>query len=359
MTTPEEQVRFRPCLSKLPVYAAGKPAPDGFKVSSNESPFTPPAKVREAIIAHIDGLNRYPSPAVEPLRSALAARHGVEPHQIVVSTGSVAVLGDVVRALVDEGDEVVYAWRSFEAYPILVGCHGGESVQVPLTAGLGHDLDAMAAAVTDRTRAVIVCNPNNPTGTVIGQAELEEFVAKIPAHVAVVIDEAYLEFIDAEAQIDAEAIFRRHANVLILRTFSKVHGIAGLRIGYAIAHPKMAAALRAVSVPFSANSLAQAGALACLDDEVHAELMKRAAHIRTERARVYAALEEQGWHLPPHSEGNFVYLPLAERTQEFAAFAAERGLITRAYASDGVRVTIGEDEANSRFIEIAREWHNA
>src|SRR5699024_8166475 len=261
--------------------------------------------------------------------------------QIALSTGSVAVTGDLVRALVGEGDEVVFAWRSFEAYPILVGSHGGVGVQVPLTAAAEHDLEAMAAAITDRTRLVLLCTPNNPTGPSLSTEQVEDFLARVPDHVVVAIDEAYREFHDPATVAGTAGIFRRHGNVVLLRTFSKLQGLAGLRIGYAVAHPRLARALSQVTVPFGSSLPAQVAALASLRGDVQEELAERAAWIRDERSRVTAALAEQGWELPV-SQGNFVFFPLGEESGAFAAFADERGLVLRAYGDDGVRATIAE-----------------
>ena len=356
---PAENIRLRPTLEGLPAYVAGKPAADDgilrYKISSNESPFPPVLAVRDAVIASLGATHRYPDAAAGELRERLGAKHGVEPAQIALSTGSVAVSGDLVRALVGEGDEVVHAWRSFEAYPILVGSHGGVSVAVPVTATGEHDLEAMAAAITDRTRLVLLCTPNNPTGPSLSTDQVEEFLARVPEHVVVAIDEAYREFHDPATVLGTAGIFRRHGNVVLLRTFSKLQGLAGLRIGYAVAHPRLARALSQVTVPFGASSPAQAGALASLQPAVQEELEHRAEWIRSERSRVLAALAEQGWQLPA-SQGNFVYLPLGGQSAEFAEFADARGLVLRAYGTDGVRATIAEQEANDLLIEIAAAW---
>ncbi|MFC0673957.1 histidinol-phosphate transaminase [Brachybacterium hainanense] len=357
-----EQIRLRSALDALPAYVPGRPAADDgimrFKVSSNESPFAPLPAVQEAVVAALAGANRYPDMAALDLRAALGEMHGVAPEQIAVSTGSVAVSGDLVRALVDEGDEVVFAWRSFEAYPILVGSHGGRSVTVPLTETFEHDLSAMAAAITERTRLVILCTPNNPTGPALTTQAVREFLAAVPEHVVVAIDEAYREFHDPGTVLDSAGLFREHGNVVLLRTFSKMQALAGLRIGYAVAHPRLARALGQVTVPFGASLLAQAAALATLEPAAAAQLEERAALIRSERSRVLAVLRAQGWQLPD-SQGNFVFLPLGERSAEFAAFADARGLVVRAYGVDGVRITIAEVAANDRSIEVAGEFLRA
>ena len=356
---PVESIRVRPALEALPAYVAGRPpADDGrrrFKISSNESPFPPLPEVRDAAIAAMSGTNRYPDAAALQLREALGAEHGVDPSQVVLSTGAVAVSGDLVRAVVGDGDEVVFAWRSFEAYPILVGSHGGTSVMVPLTETLEHDLPAMAAAITERTRLVLLCTPNNPTGASLTTEAIEEFLESVPADVVVAIDEAYREFHDPRTVLDTAALFRRHGNVVVLRTFSKMQGLAGLRIGYAIAHPRLARALSQVTVPFGASLPAQAAALATLDPAVRERLDEQAAWIRSERDRVQSALAAQGWELPA-SQGNFVYFPLGEDSAAFAAFAEERGVVLRSYGTDGVRASIAEAEASDLLIAAAAAW---
>lgn len=356
---PLESVRIRADLDALPAYVPGRPpADDGihrYKVSSNESPFPPVPAVRDALVAAIEGIHRYPDMGAQALRAALGAEHRVDPSQIAVSTGSVAVTGDLVRAVVEPGDEVVFPWRSFEAYPILVGVQGGVSVRVPLTAQHALDLDAMADAITDRTRLVLVCTPNNPTGPGLTTEQIEAFLARVPENVVVALDEAYREFVDPEVEPDTARLFAEHGNVVLLRTFSKIHGIAGLRIGYAVAHPRLARAMSQVAVPFGAASLAQVGALACLEPAARAELLERAAFLRAERHRVMDALREQGWDIPD-SQGNFVFLDLRDRGAEFGRFADARGLVVRVYGDDGVRVTIAEKEANDRFLDIAAAW---
>lgn len=353
-----ENIHVRSALESIPSYVPGKPAPaDAFKVSSNESPFEPLPEIRAALEKELAGLNRYPDMAATKLRELLAREHGVEPAQVHVSTGASAVLGDLVRALADQGDEVIFPWRSFEAYPILVQSHGAVAVPVPLTAHEEHDLDAIAAAVTERTRLILLCSPNNPTGTVLTTAELEAFLGRIPDHITVALDEAYVEFADPEVRADSARLFVRFENLVRVRTFSKVHGIAGLRLGYAIAHPRLAEALDKVAIPFGASSLAQIAACVALEEPARTELAARVEWIRAERSRVESALDrlDLGCARVP-SHGNFVYLPLGERTGEFVQFALERGLVVRGYGSDGCRVTIAEEAANARFIDIAEAW---
>jgi histidinol-phosphate aminotransferase len=352
---PETPVRLRAALAGLPAYTPGRPAAarpglTAFKISSNENPYPPLPSVLEVVRGAASAMNRYPDMAVTALTEALAAHLDVPAPRISTGPGSVGVLDQLVRATCDDGDEVVFAWRSFEAYPILTTVAGARPVMVPLAAGARHDLDAMADAVTERTRLVLVCTPNNPTGTAVGEEELERFIARVPRDVLVVIDEAYLEFVTAPDAPDAMALHRAHPNVVVLRTFSKAFGLAGLRVGYAVAHEPVAEALRKSALPFGVNSLAQAAAVASL--EASDELEVRVKELVAERERVVSALREQGWDLPDQ-QANFVWFDLGEDTPAFAAACEEAGLTVRPYGTDGVRATVAEVEANDRLVEVA------
>ncbi len=357
----EVPVRLRAVLGSLPAYKAGRPAPQregvaAYKVSSNENPFPPLPSVLDVIREQAQAVNRYPDMTVAALTERLAAALGVEADNIATGTGSVGVLGQIVQAACDEGDEVVFAWRSFEAYPIVTTLAGAKPVMVGLDERARHRLDAMAAAVTDRTRVILVCTPNNPTGPIVTHRELAAFLDRVPDHVVVVIDEAYLEFVTDEEAPNALELWREHPNVVVLRTFSKAYGLAGLRVGYAVAHAPVAEALRKTAVPFGVNSLAQAAAIASLD--AFDELQARVDGLVAERDRVLAALREQGWELPD-SQANFVWFPLGERTAEFAAACEEAGLVVRPYGDDGVRVTVAETEANDLLLGVAASWRAA
>ena len=263
-------VRLRSTLTGVPGYVPGRPAasaPGGapaYKISSNENPYPPLPSVVDVVARAAQQMNRYPDMAATGLVQAIATHVGVDPDQVAVGTGSVGVLGQILAATCGEGDEVVHAWRSFEAYPILIQLSGATGVPVPLAPGGRHDLPAMAAALTDRTRLVLVCTPNNPTGPAVHAAELETFLDAVPADVLVVIDEAYVEFVRDSQAPDALAILRARPNVAVLRTFSKAYGLAGLRVGYALAGPDVAAALRKTAVPFGVSMLAQEAAIASL-----------------------------------------------------------------------------------------------
>jgi histidinol-phosphate aminotransferase len=355
MLTPVTRPAARGVVQKLPAYVPGaRGAGDGaFKLSSNENPFEPLPSVVEVIARTAGAVNRYPDMFAADLGEALAARHGLTPDSVVAGCGSVAVLGHVLQAFCDAGDEVVLAWRSFEAYPILISLQGAVGVPVPLDADGRHDLPAMAAAIGERTRVVLVCTPNNPTGPAVRSAELAEFLAAVPAHVLVVLDEAYIDFVRDADVIEGTALLAEHPNVVVLRTFSKAYGLAGLRVGYALAHPEIATAIRTASTPFGVNHLAQVAAVASL--EVADELAVRVDAIVGERERVLAGLRAQGWDVP-ESQANFVWLPTGERTTALAADAAAKGLLVRPFAGEGIRISIGEPAANDRVLEVAASW---
>ncbi|MER7072682.1 histidinol-phosphate transaminase [Terrabacter sp. NPDC000476] len=355
---PESTVRLRAVLAQMPDYKPGKAAvaPAGvtaYKLSSNENPYGPLPSVLAAIGDGATTVNRYPDMAVTALTERLAEALDVPAECIATGTGSVAVLGQIIDAACDAGDEVVFAWRSFEAYPIVTQLAGAEPVMVGLDDRARHRLDAMLAAITDRTRVVLVCTPNNPTGPCVHQAELEAFLDRVPKDVVVVVDEAYVEFVRDPEAVRGLEVWRERPNVVVLRTFSKAYGLAGLRVGYAVAHPPVAAALRKTATPFGVNSLAQVAAIASLD--AVDELTERVESLVAERDRVVQALTDQGWTLP-RSDANFVWFPLGADSTAFSQACQEAGLMVRQYGDDGVRVTIGEVEANSRLVEVAQRF---
>jgi histidinol-phosphate aminotransferase len=263
------------------------------------------------------------------------------------------VLGQIIAATCDPGDEVIYAWRSFEAYPIVVAIAGAVSVQVPLDANARHDLAAMAAAITPRTRLILVCTPNNPTGPAVHHDELENFLDAVPGDVLVVIDEAYVEFVTDASAPNGLTTYAARPNVTILRTFSKAYGLAGLRIGYAVAHEQVAEALRKTAVPFGVSTIAQQAAIASLD--AFDQLQERVDALVAERQRVVTGLRHQGWHVPD-TQANFVWLPLGADTAAFAAAADKAGLVVRTFAGEGARCTVAETEANDRLLHVARDF---
>jgi histidinol-phosphate aminotransferase len=348
---------MRPYLRDVPAYRPGSNpplGPDGqsYKLSSNESPNEPSAAVLQVLTEAAQHVNRYPDITGRPLREALAQRWDVPVDDIVVGPGSVAVLRQIMQAFVAEGDEVAYAWRSFEAYPITIQSVGGVSVRVPLTPSAEHDLDAMAAAITDRTRVVLLCTPNNPTGPAIHTAELEAFLDKVPSRVLVVLDEAYREYADDPRVPNGLDSYRQRPNVLVLRTFSKAYGLAGLRIGFAVAPTPIAAALQKTAIPFGLSSLAQAASIAALANEDL--LFADVATVIKERGRVRGRLLALGYQVP-ESAANCLWLPLGEESMEFSERCSHAGIAVRPFAPDGVRVTIAEVAANDAFLRVAEE----
>ncbi|MFD5226000.1 histidinol-phosphate transaminase [Microbacterium sp. NPDC058342] len=344
--------RIRPEIAALPPYRQGKQAgADAFKLSSNENPFEPLPSVLEAL-TRTTPINRYPDATAGALRARLGEKYGVGPDAVHVASGSVSILHQLVLGTSSVGDEVVYAWRSFEAYPSLPLVAGATGVQVPLAAGARHDLDAMADAVTERTRVIIVCTPNNPTGPIVTSAEFAAFVARVPQDVLIILDEAYAEFVTAPDAVDGleERIFEKHPNVVVLRTFSKAFGLAGLRVGYAIGHPRVLDAARTTGIPLSVTSAAERAAIASLDAE--AELRERVGVIVERRTRLLGGLRAQGWDVPD-SQANFVWLPAGERTDEVAAAFDAADLIVRPFSGDGIRISVGEEESIEQVLQVA------
>ena len=354
-SSPSQVPRIREALASIPAYRAGKGPSlrnDGvqaFKVSSNENPYPPLPHVQEVIAQAATAVNRYPDPGSVALIDAIASRFDVPGEHVAVATGAVALCYQFAHATCDPGDEVIFAWRSFEAYPILSAVAGATAVPVPLTDDLHHDLSAMADAVTDRTRLIFVCSPNNPTGTVVRQSELEDFLARVPPDVLVVLDEAYIEFNTDPQAAAGIATYQRFRNLAVLRTFSKAYGLAGLRVGYAIAHPPIIEALNKTALPFGVSVVAQAAAVASLADD--RELIERVIALTRERARVFAALAELGAPVVA-SEANFVWFSFGPASADFATHCEAAGLAVRSFPDEGVRVTVGEAAANDRLISL-------
>jgi histidinol-phosphate aminotransferase len=347
-------VKLRPILGSLPAYVPGRTMLGAIKLASNETPYPLLPHVVERVAAAVVDANRYPDNGSVELTSAIAAKFGIDADRVAVGCGSVSLCTQLVQAVADADDEVVYGWRSFEAYPIITAVSGASSIQIPLLDHV-HDLDAMADAITGKTRLVFVCNPNNPTATAVRRAELIAFLRRVPEDVVVALDEAYREFVTDPDVPDGTSLLDEHPNVVVLRTFSKAYGLAGLRIGYAIsADPAIAAALRQTQVPFAVSTVAQQAALACLEPPAEVQLMERVADVVRERERVYRELIAMGYPIPP-SQSNFVWFPLGDATTEWAAACEDRKVIVRPFASWGVRVTIGNADENDKFLAVARE----
>lgn len=349
---------LRSTLEGIPAYKAGKPpvvvpGVTSYKLASNENHHDPLPSVVTAINDCLAEIHRYPDYASVALRQAIADRFDVPTSHVSVGTGSVGILQQLVQITAGPGDGVLFGWRSFEAYPIMTQIAGATAQRVPLDATATHDLDAMLAAIDDTTRLVLVCNPNNPTGTVVGAQALRDFVAAVPSRILVVIDEAYTEFVDPSSTADGLELYREYSNVAVLRTFSKAYGLAALRVGFCIAHERVSEALAKVQVPFGVSTPAQVAAIASLAAE--AELLARVDVIVSERHRMAEALASLGLH-PAVSEANFVWLSLGEQTMDFAGACELEGITVRPFDGEGVRITIGEPAANDRLLEIAAAW---
>ncbi|MGN6793912.1 MAG: histidinol-phosphate transaminase [Streptosporangiaceae bacterium] len=351
--------RFRPILDQFSPYKPGKPpaATSGptYKLASNESPFGPLPSVLKVIADAAGEVNRYPDNGAVQLTEAIAARYGVPADHIALGCGSVGLVQQLLEAVSEPGAEVLYAWRSFEAYPYLSDLAGAKSVTVPLT-DERHDLEAMAAAITDTTRLIFVCTPNNPTGTIVTTAELTRFLDRVPGDCLVVLDEAYSEYVRDPEVPNGIELCRDRQNIAVLRTFSKAYGLAGLRVGFMVGNEAIAAAARKTMLTFSVNAVAQAAAIASLAAE--AELLDRVELVVAERERVRSGLIDMGWTVPP-TEANFVWLRLGEETLRFADACDQAGLSVRPFAGEGARVSIGEKAANDRFLEVARTFLNS
>jgi histidinol-phosphate aminotransferase len=351
-------IEFAERIRRIPVYpvAAGYDlGPDVALLASNESPFSPLPSVSEAAARVLDGTNRYPDPAYSPLRRALSDRYGVPADRIALGNGSCDILFAASAALLEPGAEVVYAWPAFSVYPQLAATSGARAIEVPLTADARHDLEAMAREVTVATRLVLVCNPNNPTSTALTLEEIEPFLARIPRHVCVILDEAYCEFSlalgDPYASVE---LLARHSNVVILRTFSKVYGLAGLRAGYALgAGPEFRAAVDQVRQPFHLNVAAQAAAAEALRHQEEVE--RRVVATVAARSSLVDGVARLGLWVA-ESDANFIWLHLPEDRpeDEIVSGLRERGVLVRAGRSLGregaLRVTVGTDAENERFV---------
>ncbi|WP_458106607.1 histidinol-phosphate transaminase [Arthrobacter sp. R3-55] len=341
----------RPGLELVPAYKQGRAAKvvsqHSYKLSSNENPYEPLASVKAALERELGQINLYPDISAKALIQRLADRFSVSPENIALGAGSVEVASQLIHAVAGPGDEVIFAWRSFEAYPSLVRIAGAVPVEVPLDPEARHDLTMMADAVTSKTRLIFICNPNNPTGTTVSTDELDVFLTKVPANVLVVIDEAYLHFnLDPTTAVGID-FYRRYPNIAVLHTFSKAYGLAGLRLGYAIADPEVIGNLRKVAVPFAVTSLAQAAGIASLDAE-H-ELQERIDQLTKNRSALIEQLKRAGLHVGP-SEGNFVWAATGPDTLRISAYLEGAGVTVRAFPGEGMRISVGTPEATAAAV---------
>lgn len=319
--------------STLPAYVPGRPAvAGGLKLSSNELPFDPPPSVRAAFTAAAADLHRYPDHRATALRRRIAEQHGLDPTQVAVGAGSVGLLQQLCLAYAGPGDEVAFSWRSFEAYPILTALAGATARTAPLARWTGSlDLDTLAACVTERTALVLLADPNNPTGTTVPAADLERFLVRIPPSALVVLDRAYAEFVTSADAADPAGLLAEHPNLCVLRTFSKAHGLAALRVGYLLGRVEVVDAVDRTLLPFAVNGPAQAAALASLEPPAADEVTRRAAAIISERARFARELRLLGVPVAD-PQGNFVWVPGVQVEPE--------GVATRVFP-EGTRITVG------------------
>ncbi len=352
----------KPHIAELDPYQPGKPIEElerelgiqgSVKLASNENPLGPSPKAVEAIRAALEGVNRYPDGASFRLRQALSKRLGIPENQLVFGTGADEMLELFAKSFLGPGDEAVFAWPSFAMYPIVVKGMGATPIAVPLNGNMVHDLSAMADAIGERTRLVLVCNPNNPTGTSVGAEAFDRFAASLPEDVILVVDEAYFEFVRRDDFPDSFGWVSRRPGTAVLRTFSKIYGLAGLRVGYGMMDAEMASYLERARHPFNVNLLAEAAALAALDDEEHVE---RTLRTNREGAEVLSrGLEALGIEVWP-TDANFL---LARTGAESYEKLLLEGVIVRPLAGFGlpehVRITIGTAKENEKLLMALRK----
>jgi histidinol-phosphate aminotransferase len=359
-------VTFADKLARLPSYQAGVPtgqAPESVaaegiaQLASNESPYPPHPQVVEAIARAASAANRYPDPGATLLRSRIADRHETDPARVAVGNGSCELLLAAAEALCEPGAEILFAWPSFSIYPHLAALSGAREVKVPLAEGDVHDLEEMLEEVTAATQLLLVCNPNNPTGTYLDAERIAGFCESVPEHVTVILDEAYVDFQvhdDPDTTVD---LLDRFPNLVLLRTFSKCHGLAGLRVGYALCSPAFRAAVDAVRQPFSVNAIAQAAAGEAVRHQD--DLIQRVERTIIERVFVEEELRSLGLQTPD-SQTNFSWVALGERDEAAIVDAlADQGILVRPGAALGgpghFRVSYGTRDENLRFIAALRE----
>jgi histidinol-phosphate aminotransferase len=348
-------LEFNRRLEGIPVYPAAETYEfrgELVKLASNETPWAPHSQVLEAVEAELRTLNRYPDPAKTRLRRAIADRTGVPIERVTTGNGSCEILLAAAEAMLEPGAELVYAWPSFSMYPHMEKASGATGIRVPLDADGRHDLDAMATEVTAATRILLICNPNNPSATAFTPAEVDAFVAELPRHVAVILDEAYVEFSTLQDPDESIELLGRHPNLVILRTFSKVYGLCGLRCGYALAAESFRSAVDRVRQPFSVNALAQAAAVEALKHQDEVE--RRVERTAIERLHVESELDVMGLGTTD-SQANFSWIALGDRDEDaIVRGLADQGVIVRAGKALGeegrLRVTYGSREENDRFL---------
>ena len=348
-------------IADLPAYRPGKGAKqaeeehgitDAIKLASNENPDAPADPIVAAVTEAASGVNRYADHRATAVREALAAKLGVAVDQVTVGAGSAGILQQVCFAYLDPGDEVVYPWRSFEVYPVFTRLMDAVPIAVPLTVTDEYDYNGLVDAVTDRTKVLFLATPNNPIGNASTVAQLRDLCARVRHDVIICIDEAYHEFVDPSYGDPIDELVPEFPNVVVTRTFSKAHALAGLRLGYAVGHPDVIATIDKTLAPFAVNALAQVAALAAIEhDDV---IQSSVRDILAERERVESELSGAGWTFPDH-QGNFVWLRLGERTIEVATELERRGIVVRPFDGEGLRVSIGSPAENDRFLTALRQ----
>jgi len=350
------QPHMREALLALTPYGSGRPADAALprhRLSSNESPYPPTAAVADAACAAVREAHRYPALVGEPLIELLAERQRRRTAEVAVGSGSVALLEQFVRAYAGPGDEVLMPWRSYEAYPLIIAGAGARAVTAPLTPGHGIDIEALVERLTARTRVLLLCNPNNPTGEALGAVALDSLLARVPPSVLVVLDEAYREFVTRADVPDGAERYRDRANVAVLRTFSKAYSLAGLRVGYCLADAALIDGLRRVAPPFPVS--APALAAACAAARETDVLATRTAALLHERERLRQGLRERGLSVGD-SQANFVWLPLGARAADFAAAFLAAGIGVRCFPGEGVRITVGDADDSAAVLRVAAAW---
>jgi histidinol-phosphate aminotransferase len=352
-----------PTIEGLAPYEGGKPIEelarelgisDAVKLASNENPLGPSPRAVEAARRVLTDAHRYPDGAAYELRTKLAAKHGVAMEEILLGAGSNELLDLAVRTFCTPAQHIVFAEPSFVVYRIAALSSGVPFSAVPLTAGLVHDLPAMAAAVRPETRVLFVANPNNPTGTYVGRAAVEKLLREVPPEVIVIMDEAYFEYADAPDYPDGLQLRSLRERLLVLRTFSKIYGLAAFRVGYAVGPRSLIDYMNRVRAPFNVSTLAQAAAVAALDDEAHVQ--KARLLNQAERKRVTGALESRGLWVAP-SQANFVLVDVKRPARAVYDALLKKGVIVRPFASlpTSLRVTLGTERENDRFLAALAE----
>lgn len=345
MPTPQQNIQRVPAYSKAKGTGAVR-----WIASSNEAPVAPSQNVIRTVAEAIKHGNRYPSMFGEKLITALAENFKLAENEIVVGAGSISLLQLALTTFTGPEAEVVYAWRSYEAYPIATRVAGATPVEVPLTYDGRHDFSSMANAITSKTRAVVICNPNNPTGTVRALEHIEAFIQRIPSNVLVILDEAYREFM--QTPVDGLDLLAHFPNLLVMRTFSKAYGLAGVRAGYAFGHPDLLEGIRKAIPPFSLSALAETAGIAALADSAH--MRRIVSTIIRDRDTLQTELQKRGLQIPD-SQSNFVWVPAEYCSEQIVAACLKRGVSVRAFPGEGVRITVGQPEASKAVMEAIDE----